>query len=65
MKRASGSTADRNSVERDVDEQVRRLRRMLVLMAPETGTSAFGARITAVSETARDQRVLALPYYPH
>ena len=60
MKRKSSSRDDGPALNRDLDEQIAQLRQMLVLMAPETGTSALGARGQGSPETPLDKRVQAL-----
>jgi len=63
MKRKSRLRTDDPAFDRGLDEQIARMRQMLVLMAPETGTSALGARRTGFPETPLDKRERALGAY--
>ena len=49
--------------EADLDAQIARLREILVLMAPETGTSALGAMRDAYPDAPLSARVRALNEY--
>jgi hypothetical protein len=44
-----------------IEQQIQRLREMLVLMGPETGSSALGATIRYASPPARRDEPLMLP----
>lgn len=60
VKQEPEPTADDANFARTMDEQVRRLRRMLVLMAPDAGSSALGARRNGFPPTPLDDRLPAL-----
>jgi hypothetical protein len=45
----------------DLNDQVFRLRQMLILMAPDTGTSALGATFTGYRDKPREKPQLLLP----
>jgi hypothetical protein len=45
----------------DLNERILRLREMLALMAPETGSSALGASFSGYQQGPRDSQVLLLP----
>ncbi len=47
----------------ELDQEVRRLRKMLTLMAPETGSAALGAMRKAFPDTPLKARVRALEDY--
>jgi hypothetical protein len=51
------------SVARDIDSQIARLRQVLTLMAPETGTSALGAMRRAAPHVPLSERVRLLTEY--
>jgi hypothetical protein len=54
MKQEPRLTADDPRFQRKLDDQIRRLRQMLVLMAPEIGCSALGAMGKGFAETRLD-----------
>ena len=63
MKRKLRVSADDAKFNSELDEQVKRLRQMLVLMAPETGSSALGAMRKAFPDSPLRARVRALEDY--
>jgi len=63
MKRKSRVGAGDPEFNSELDEQVTRLREMLVLMAPETGSSALGAMRKAFPDSPLRARVRALEDY--
>jgi len=50
-------------VAKDIDSQVARLRQILTLMAPETGSSALGAMRRAAPHVPLSERVKLLTEY--
>jgi hypothetical protein len=51
-------TAQDLAVLAEIDQQLLRLRQMLVLMAPETGSSALGASFTGHRDRPREPQLL-------
>jgi hypothetical protein len=49
----------------DVDAQVERLRELLKLMAPDSGTAALGAMRKAAPHVPLSERIKALATYRH
>ena len=57
------TTADNTKVSGEIDAQIARLRQILVLMAPETGSSALGAMRKAAPNMPLAERVRLLTEY--
>ena len=57
------TTAENEKVSDEIDAQIARLRQILVLMAPETGSSALGAMRTAAPNMPLAERVRLLTEY--
>jgi hypothetical protein len=57
------TTADDEKVSEQIDIQIARLRQILVLMAPETGSSALGAMRNAAPSIPLAERVKLLTEY--
>lgn len=57
------TTADDEKVSEQIDIQIARLRQILVLMAPETGSSALGAMRNAAPNVPLTERVKLLTEY--
>ncbi|MEJ0012466.1 MAG: hypothetical protein WDM94_07505 [Bauldia sp.] len=57
------TTADDEKVSEQIDIQIARLRQILVLMAPETGSSALGAMRKAAPNIPLADRVKLLTEY--
>ena len=57
------TTADDEKVSEQIDIQIARLRQILVLMAPETGSSALGAMRNAAPNVPLAERVKLLTEY--
>jgi hypothetical protein len=57
------TTADDEKVSEQIDIQIARLRQILVLMAPETGSSALGAMRNAAPNVPLAERVRLLTEY--
>ncbi len=57
------TTADDGKVSEQIDIQIARLRQILVLMAPETGSSALGAMRKAAPSIPLAERVKLLTEY--
>jgi len=60
MNPKSDWTADAPRFQHAIDENVKRLRQMLILMAPETGSSALGAARTGFPKTRVDLHLPAV-----
>jgi len=65
MKPKSELTADDPLFQHAIDENVKRLRQMLTLMAPETGSSALGAAHKGFPKTRVDLHLPALTDQHH
>ena len=57
------TTAENEQVSEQIDAQIARLRQILVLMAPESGSSALGAMRTAAPNMPLAERVRLLTEY--
>jgi hypothetical protein len=57
------TTRDDPKVAEEIDAQIARLRQILVLMAPETGSSALGAMRKAAPRMPLAERVRLLTEY--
>jgi len=57
------TTAESEQVSEQIDAQIARLRQILVLMAPESGSSALGAMRTAAPNMPLAERVRLLTEY--
>lgn len=57
------TTADDEKVSEQIDIQIARLRQILVLMAPETGSSALGAMRKSAPNMPLAERVKLLTEY--
>ena len=57
------TTAENEQVSEQIDAQIARLRQILVLMAPESGSSALGAMRTAEPNMPLAERVRLLTEY--
>jgi hypothetical protein len=57
------TTRDDPKVAEEIDAQIARLRQILVLMAPETGSSALGAMRKAAPRVPLAERVRLLTEY--
>ena len=57
------STTDNAKVSEQIDAQIARLRQILVLMAPETGSAALGAIRQAAPNMPLAERVRLLTEY--
>ena len=57
------TTAENEQVSEQIDAQIARLRQILVLMAPETGSSALGAMRKAAPKMPLAERVRLLTEY--
>lgn len=62
-KAAARTTKDDPKVAEEIDAQIARLRQILVLMAPETGSSALGAMRKAAPRMPLAERVRLLTEY--
>ena len=62
-KAAARTTNDDPKVAEEIDAQIARLRQILVLMAPETGSSALGAMRKAAPRMPLAERVRLLTEY--
>jgi hypothetical protein len=60
-KRRLSPTDDAETVVDDINERIRRLREMLALMAPETGSSALGASFSGYQYQPRERLLLPSP----
>ncbi len=62
-KAVARTTKDDPKVAEEIDTQIARLRQILVLMAPETGSSALGAMRKAAPRMPLAERVRLLTEY--
>jgi hypothetical protein len=62
-KAVARTTKDDPKVTEEIDAQIARLRQILVLMAPETGSSALGAMRKAAPRMPLAERVRLLTEY--
>ena len=62
-KAVSRTTKEDPKVAEEIDAQIARLRQILVLMAPETGSSALGAMRKAAPRMPLAERVRLLTEY--
>jgi hypothetical protein len=62
-KAVARTTKDDPKVAEEIDAQIARLRQILVLMAPETGSSALGAMRKAAPRMPLAERVRLLTEY--
>jgi hypothetical protein len=60
MGRRQAKSAEETSSDEYIDEQIKRLREILVLMAPESGSTALGAMRAAAPDAPLQERVTAL-----
>jgi hypothetical protein len=60
MGKRQARSAEEAHADENIDEQIRRLREILVLMAPESGSSALGAMRAAAPDVPLRERVTAL-----
>jgi hypothetical protein len=63
MSKSEGKSAEAREADREIDRQVARLRELLEMMGPETGSSALGAMRRAAPHVPLAERVRALSSY--
>ena len=63
MDKSEAKSAEILEADKEIDRQVARLRELLEMMAPETGSSALGAMRKAAPQLPLAERVRALSSY--
>jgi hypothetical protein len=63
MDKSEAKSAEIREADKEIDRQVARLRELLEMMGPETGSSALGAMRKAAPQLPLAERVRALSSY--